>query len=442
MNNFFELGKQIYTKAIAAVDPYNLILEHLKIQDQHMWIRGKKLYNLDKIENIYVIGMGKGTAPMAAAIEACLRDNIKKGAVIVKYGHTENLNIIDQYEAGHPVPDQNTLKFTEPLLEIAKEASENDLVIVLITGGGSALLESLPHPIGLEDLADTSRLLLGCGAAIQEINTIRKHISNVKGGRLAQHIWPAKALSLILSDVIGDPLESIASGPTSPDTTTFTHAMDIVQKYNLENTLPKTVFNHLNEGLNTKIEDTPKAGEALFKNITNVIIGNNQLALECVQGTAKENGFKPLIVTDQVQGEAREIAKMISGMIKSTDASGFPIEKPACLIFGGEPTVTIKGDGLGGRNQEIVLAMLDELKDFAGLFYFCSVGTDGTDGPTDAAGAWISNTTNEQVSIKKLKALDYLNNNDAYHFFEDIGQLIKTGPTRTNVMDLMFCLIK
>lgn len=442
MPDLKKVGEDMVSRAMKAVDPYNLVLDQVERKGDMLVIQDSDRFDLSQFENIYVIGMGKGTAPMAAAVETLLDKRLTEGAIVVKYGHTNSLKVIRQYEAGHPLPDENTLAHTEPILDITDRATEKDLVIVLITGGGSALLESLAGKIELEDLSETNRQLLASGATIQEINTIRKHISEVKGGRLAARIWPAQTVSLILSDVIGDPLESIASGPTAPDPTTFRDALRFVYKYGLEKSLPTKVLNLLQDGETGTIEDTPDPSSEIFGLVKNYIIGNNRLVLERVHNMALEQGFHSLILTDQVEGEAREIARLIAAMIRTAHGSGFPVHAPGCVIMGGEPTVTLRGKGRGGRNQELTLAVLNALGNLKKSFYFCSVGTDGTDGPTDAAGAWIDQDTMEKVSAKHLDPLDYLNNNDAYHFFKEIDQLIKTGPTRTNVMDLIICLVR
>ncbi|MEJ2544392.1 MAG: DUF4147 domain-containing protein, partial [Calditrichaceae bacterium] len=341
---------------------------------------------------------------------------------------------------GHPILYTNTINNTKQILDIADQADENDLVIVLITGGGSALFELLPQGIGLEDLAKVNQLLLSSGAAIDEINTIRKHLSLIKGGQLAKRIAPARTISLILSDVIGDPLQSIASGPTAPDSTTFIQAIEIISKYGLKNKVPEKIMKYLRKGLSSEIPETPDDHDAVFKSVTNYIIGNNALALNNLKQEAENNGYKTIRLTDRVQGEAKEIAKLLAGMIKSGMQSGFPVASPGCILLGGEPTVTLSGDGKGGRNQEITLAVLQEMKDCQSEFYFCSLGTDGTDGPTDAAGAWIDENTISKVARKDMSIADYLKRNDSYHFFKEIDQLIITGPTRTNVMDIIFCL--
>ncbi|MEJ2054574.1 MAG: glycerate kinase [Calditrichaceae bacterium] len=434
------IARRMIDSAIKTVDPYHLIHDQLSIDRDSLKIQEKRIINLSEYENIYVIGTGKGAAPMAYAMEELLGNRLKEGAINVKYGHGQRLNKINLFEAGHPVLDQNTLKNTKTLLEIADKAGKDDLVFVLITGGGSALMELLPDNIELADLAELTQLLLSSGAVINEINTIRKHLSLVKGGQLAKRIAPARTISLILSDVIGDPIESIASGPTAPDPSTYSDSMRILEKYGLMDKIPVSIFEYLNRGKNGSIKETPKKIDVFFKAVENYIIGNNALALSRLKEQAEKNGFKTILLTDRVEGEAKEIARLLAGIIKSGMYSGFPVASPGCIILGGEPTVTLSGSGKGGRNQEITLAMAELLKDVKSKFYFCSFGTDGTDGPTDAAGAWIDEKTKDRIRKKNLSVTDHLKNNDSYHFFKHIDQLLITGPTRTNVMDVIFCL--
>jgi glycerate 2-kinase len=440
MSKHKKIAIDMINSALQTVDPYQLILEQLNLEGNILFIQNRKEIDLTDFNKIYVIGAGKGTAPMSLAVEELLGDRLTNGAINVKYGHGQNLNKIKLFEAGHPILDENTIKNTKQILQIADKAGENDLVIVLITGGGSALLELLPDDIGLNDLTNLNQLLLSSGAAIDEINTIRKHVSLIKGGQLAKRIAPAKTISLILSDVIGDPLQSIASGPTAPDETTFAQAVDIILKYGLLDKIPAKIVTYLQQGLKGKISETPNKDDPVFNLVSNYVIGNNALALNRLRYEAENYGYNTILLTDRVQGEAKEIAKLLAGIIKSGIDSGFPVASPGCILLGGEPTVTLTGSGKGGRNQEITLATFQQLKDCRSEFYFCSFGTDGTDGPTNAAGAWIDENTINMVNNKNLSIADYMKNNDSYHFFKAIDQLIITGPTRTNVMDLIFCL--
>ncbi len=434
------IAEKMITSAIRSVDPYQLITQQLSVEDGTLSFHDQKI-NLNQYERIYVAGIGKAAGPMASAIEAILTGYTIEGSIIVKYGHRVKLTKIRQFEAAHPVPDQNSLSGTQEIINLVQNAGKNDLVFFLISGGGSALFELLPENISLKDLIDFNQQMLSCGATIEEINTLRKHISLVKGGRFAKLVYPARLVSFILSDVIGDPLESIVSGPTAPDPSTFADVEKILKKYELHSKLPHSVIDIFKTGSQKNTEDTPKPGDSVFKDVQNIIIGNNQLALKDLEETATEAGFEPHILTDRVQGEAKEVAKFWAAIIEYGILNKQADAKPLCIISGGEPTVTLKGSGLGGRNQELALAVLEQLKHVKRPFYFCSVGSDGTDGPTDAAGAWI----NQDSYLSSQKAgffpEKYLANNDSYNFFKQTGGLIKTGPTGTNVMDMMFCLL-
>ncbi|MCK4755209.1 MAG: glycerate kinase, partial [Calditrichia bacterium] len=349
------------------------------------------------------------------------------------------LQKIHLHEAAHPVPDENGLRSTEILLTNLDNLTERDCVFVLLTGGGSALLECLPDEIKLDDLQKLSSVLLECSATIHEINCIRKHISLIKGGQLAKKIYPARCVTLALSDVIGDDLSVIASGPTSPDPTTFNDALVILEKYDVTDKIPAVILNHLKRGSESKIPDTPKREDQVFKNVTNIVIGNNRLALNNAKETAESLGFKTIILTSMLEGEAREIARVVASIISEVQLTGTPIKKPACILLGGEPTVKIQGTGKGGRNQELALAVA--LSNINEPYVCVSVGSDGTDGPTDAAGAIVDHTTLSRAESAGLNAQEYLKNNDSYNFFAPLGDLIITGPTGTNVMDVIFALV-
>jgi glycerate 2-kinase len=432
-------AKEIINSGIRAVDPYQLIQDRLHREGEYLYLPQDITVNLEQYEHIYVCGAGKGTAPMAKAMEELLNDKVTGGEIIVKYEHGTDLKYIHQYEAAHPIPDQAGLKATQSLMQTLNNLSEKDCVFMLVTGGGSALLESLPAAISVDDLQRLSIVLLGCGATIHEINCIRKHISQIKGGQLARLIHPAACISLILSDVIGDDLSVIASGPTSPDSTTFSDALAIIEKYQIENDIPSAIRDFLHAGASGAYPDTPKPGDPVFSKVKNMIIGNNRLALGTAEACAKGFNYNTLVLTSMLQGEAREIGLMIAGIIKEIQHADSPVSKPACLLLGGEPTVRITGKGKGGRNQELVLAVA--LSGIDQPYLFASVGTDGTDGPTDAAGAVVTHETLNRSEKQGLNARAYLNNNDSYHFFQALDDLVKTGPTGTNVMDLILALV-
>ena len=434
MNNSRLLAEKMIKAALSSVDPSLLVFEQLKLEGDILTIQGEEGIDLSSYKNIYILGAGKGAAPMAKAVEELLGEKISGGFIVVKYGHTLPLKRIEVLEAGHPMPDKNSLLAGKKALQIAVKAAENDLVIVLLSGGGSSLLEALPQDISLKELGALNEALLGCGAAIGEINTVRKSLSLIKGGKLAEKIHPAKIITLILSDIIGDPPAMIASGPTVVGGKWDENPVSILEKYGLFQKLPAKIIKVLN-----KKADRP---ENAYFNVKNFIIGNNLRALTAAENIAKNAGYKTLLLSDCIEGESREVAKVFTGIIRSIHRNKLPFAPPLCILAGGETTVTLKGSGKGGRNQEMVLAALTEMGGVENPFYFCSIGTDGTDGPTDAAGAWIDEKSFEKAEKKGLNAESYLKNNDSYHFFNKLEQLIKTGPTKTNVMDIMFMLIE
>lgn len=434
-----ESAQNILKSALKAVDPYNLIFEQIKRKKNKLYFKTGFEIDLDKFKNVYLLGIGKGVAPMARAVSKILDKNLISGDIIVKYEHGEPVDKINVHEAGHPIPDENTLKATSTVLGKLKTLNETDLVFVLLTGGGSALFEKLPDTVVLKDLQILNELLLGCGASIDEINCIRKHISYIKGGQLVRHIYPAKIVTLALSDVVGDDLSVIASGPTTPDESTFQDAMTIIKRYKIENKIPASILEVLNDGVSGSTAETPKSQDAIFNSVTNMVIGSNIIALKAAEAKAIKSGFNTLILTSMIQGEVKELSKVIESLIREIHQSNIPIEKPACLLIGGEPTLKVTGMGKGGRNQELALSVLT--KNIEKPYLFLSCGSDGTDGPTDAAGAIVLNTTFQKADLLDLNAKEYLKNNDAYNFFSPLRDLIKTGPTRTNVMDIMITLI-
>lgn len=434
-----ESAQTILKTALKAVDPYNLVFEQIKrIKDKLIFKSGFEL-DLSKYKNVYLLGIGKGVAPMARAVSKILGENFTSGDIIVKYEHGEPVEKITVHEAGHPIPDENTLKASSTVLKKIKNLNDTDLVLVLITGGGSALFEKLPDSVSLTDLQILNELLLSCGATIHEINCVRKHISYIKGGQLAQVIYPAKVVTLALSDVVGDDLSVIASGPTTPDESTFKEAMSIIKKYQISHKIPQSIVHVLNDGIVGQTAETPKSNDAIFNSVTNMVIGSNIVSLKAAEEKAKKLGFNTLILTSMIQGEVKELSIVIEALIKEIQQSDIPVKKPACLLIGGEPTIKLTGKGKGGRNQELALQVLD--KNIKKPYLFLSCGTDGTDGPTDAAGAIVTNGTIQEAELLDLNYKEYLANNDAYNFFSPLRELIKIGPTRTNVMDIMIALV-
>lgn len=440
MENLKETALQIFSAAVDAVKPENLIQRKILRKNDIIKIGGTS-WDLDKYRHIYVIGAGKAAAYLARELENILGDRLFYGQVTVKYGHAIPCRRVRVVEAGHPLLDENGLEATAQILQLVQSAGSQDLVFCLLSGGGSALLEKLPEGISLADLRKTNHMLLSCGADITELNSVRKHLSLVKGGQLARAIAPASCVNLILSDVIGDTLDSIASGPTVADSSTFETAWQVLEKYQLVEKLPATVQLYLQQGLRGKIPETLKPADPVFEKVQNIIIGNNWEALEVAQTTARACGFNTLILTSRLQGESREVAKVLAAVVKEIILNNIPLIRPACLLLGGETTVTQSGSGKGGRNQELVLAALLAMQDVQSDYLIMSCGTDGTDGPTDAAGGMIFPEIWTSAQQKNLNARAFLQNNDAYHFLEQTGGLIKTGPTGTNVMDILLALV-
>ncbi len=434
-----EHALQIFRAGLHAVDPGEAIVRHVTLKDNVLLI-GDRQFNLKDYDRILVVGAGKAVAPMAKAVENLLGNHIVDGVIVVKDGHGLPLKKIKIREASHPVPDERGVRGTEEILSLVEKAGARDLIICLISGGGSALLIAPVEEIPLEDKQETTRLLLACGATIHEFNTVRKHLSRAKGGRLAQMAYPATVASLILSDVVGDDLDVIASGPTVPDSSTFQDAEQILKGYDIWDQLAAAVRNHLAKGSSGQIEDTPKSGHAAFKQCSQVLVGNNLQALEAAGREAQRLGYQPLILTSKAQGEAREVAGFYTAIAREVLSSANPLKPPVCVLAGGETTVTLTGKGRGGRNQEFALAAALTI---AGLdnVVFLSGGTDGTDGPTDAAGAIADGSTVARALEKNLDPKDFLRRNDSYSLFQHLEDLLMTGPTRTNVMDIYMLLV-
>jgi hydroxypyruvate reductase len=427
----------IFRDALAAADPVAATLRHVRLVNGVL-LAARTRYPLRSIRKIHVIGGGKAGAAMARATEKLDLPNALRGdsLVNVKDGNRAKLRWIQLNECGHPVPDQRGVHGAERIAEIATGAGPDDLVLCLVSGGASALLPLPAPPITLEEKQAATRLLLASGANIHEINTVRKHISLIKGGQLARMAYPARVLSLILSDVIGDDLDVIGSGLTAPDASTFGGAKAVLEKYGIIGRVPASVRERIESGARGEIRETPKAGNPAFTRTQNLVVGSNRLAVEAAAAHARELGFNTIILSTMVQGETREIARMHAAIAKEIARYGHPVPPPACVITGGETTVTLRGDGLGGRNQEFVLAAAIDLAGLDGVVVL-SGGTDGTDGPTPAAGAIADGQTIERGP----GAPQYLAANDSYHYFEKLNDLLITGPTNTNVADVRVILV-
>ena len=435
--------EQVQQSALEAVDPEGAVLGCFNRENDQLRVAGRT-YSLPQ-RRVFLIGAGKAGLPMARAVERALGDALEAGMVVVKYGHGGTLQKTTVHEGNHPDPDQGGYQSTQRVLAFLQDnLQKNDLLIVVISGGGSALLPAPVSAITFEEKKAASALLLQSEATIQEINTIRKHLSRVKGGQLLNYTHGAEVITLLLSDVVGDDLASIASGPTNPDPTTFSQCMEIIRRYGLEKKIPGSVLKHLQSGAagSPGSEETPKPGDPRFERVHNVIVGCNMQALQAAAEKASQLGFSPLILSSSITGNTADVALSHVAIARQALETGDPIQPPCCIISGGETTVRLTGTGKGGRNQEFALWCAREIADWSHpKILFASVGSDGTDGPTDAAGALASPETARRALERNLSIQDHLDRNDSYHFFSELGDLIMTGPTLTNVMDLRFVLI-
>jgi len=432
-------ARGIFRTAVDAVDPETAVQRHVAVKGRRLKL-GTEQLNLDDFERILLVGAGKATAPMARALEAILENRISAGAIVVKDGHGLKLKATRVFEAGHPVPDGRGVSGSEAVLDLVSDAGKRDLVLCAISGGGSALMVAPAPGLTLADKQDATRHLLACGATIHEINTIRKHLSRIKGGLLAKTASPATVASLVLSDVVGDDLDVIASGPTVPDRSTFAEAEAILRRYGIWQAVAPAVRERIKGGVSGEFPETPKPGDPAFARGVRLLVGTNLQALEAAALAAGRLGYRPLVLTSKLEGEAREVAKVYGAIAREVVATGKPLAKPACILSGGETTVTLRGDGRGGRCQEFALAAAIALAGTPGVVVLAG-GTDGSDGPTDAAGAVADGETIIRSSAMGVDARDHLRRNDAYRFFEKLDGLLVTGPTRTNVMDVYMLLV-
>jgi hydroxypyruvate reductase/glycerate 2-kinase len=455
--NAKEILSEIFAAALNSVNPVLLVRGHI---DEIL-----SEYTKGGFSQFFIIGFGKASYQMAKAVEESVEgDLITGGIIITKYGHknsdklqgtseglreNKNSSLIPRhsslkiYEAGHPIPDENGVKATEEIINLLKSTDKNTFILCLISGGGSALFVSPYGRITLKEKQKVTELLLNTGADINELNAVRKHISKVKGGRLAEIVYPARIIALILSDVVGDRLDVIASGPTFPDSTTFNDALNVLEKFNLIKKTPENVIETLHKGIQGHIPETPKKDNIVFKNVENIIVGNNLKALNAAKAKAESLGFRAEIISSDITGEARDVGRLLAKRAREArDALCVRRDgKKIFLISGGETTVTVKGNGKGGRNMELALSFAMEIEGIKGIMLL-SAGTDGTDGPTDAAGAIVNGETVTRAKKLGLDPRKYLNNNDSYNFFKEIDSLLITGPTGTNVMDIQITLIE
>jgi glycerate 2-kinase len=427
-------ARQILDAAITAADAARLTRDALERTASDLVVGGER-FQLTRIGRVVVVGMGKASGAMARAADDVLGDLDVSGLVVVKDRRGATPRRVQTVEAGHPIPDARGQAAAEEILRLVRAATADDLVLCLISGGGSALAPAPVPGVTLAEKQTVTRLLLEAGATINELNAVRKHLSALKGGQLARAAAPAPVAALILSDVIGDPLDVIASGPTAPDPTTFADALEILDRFDLGDRVPRSVHTHLLAGVHGQIPETPKPGDAGLRAVTNRVIGNNALVVDAARQEARRLGFEPRVLTDRLEGEARDAARIFAVALREAAASGRSSARPVCLIAAGETTVTVRGPGRGGRCQEFALALVE---DVAGLdaFVVLAAGTDGSDGPTDAAGAIADQTTLDRAHRLGLHPKQALLANDSHGFFARLGDLVVTGPTGTNLMDL------
>jgi hydroxypyruvate reductase len=441
---------RIMAAALSAVEPAAAVRQHLQRDGTRLNVAGQT-YDLQDYARVLLVGAGKAGAPMAQAAADILGAELREGIVIVKAAGAEPgtadphvpsaapRSSVTVLNARHPLPDERGVTATRRIATLLESTSERDLVLVLISGGGSALL-TLPAPdITLDDMEALTQALLACGASIDEINMLRKQLDLVKGGGLARMAAPATLITLILSDVVGNPLDVIASGPTVPNRSSFADAYAVLERYELIDRVPAMVVARLQAGMRGAVAETPGAGDPIFARVQNVLIGSNAQAAAAALEAARAEGFHPLLLTTFAQGEARVVGRLLAAVACELVASGQPVPRPACVVLGGETTVTLRGQGRGGRNQELALAAV---RDMAGLadVALITLATDGGDGPTDAAGAVVTGETLARATEQQLDPDAYLANNDAYAFFAALGDLLQPGPTNTNVNDLAFVL--
>ncbi len=433
---------RIWDSALRAVAPESAICKFVRRKGRVLRIRNYE-YDLSKFNGVWVIGAGKAAASMAKAIESILGSHLTGGLLVTKYGHSLPLSKLEVIEAGHPLPDENSMVAAEKMISFVKNRIvPGGLVLCLLSGGASSLLVSPAEGITLEDKLVCTHLLLNAGASIQELNAIRKHLSNLKGGGLARLMKRKRFVSLILSDVVGDDVSTIASGPLTADSTTFADCIEIFEKLKLSNQIPPAVRHRFDMGVAGLIAETPKAGDPVFQKSETVIIGSNSQACAAAAQAATHLGYNTMVLTSRLEGDNEEAARFHMNVASEIAFESRPLRRPACIVSGGETTVRVSGRGTGGRNQEFSLHCAVQLAHLPAPCLVASLGTDGTDGPTDAAGAISDNTTLMRSAKYGARFLnDSLDNNDSYGFFKRLGDLIITGPTRTNVMDLHIVLI-
>jgi len=422
--------------AVQAADPSGVIMENVKLDGSRL-IVSHETYDLSQVKNIYVVGAGKASGQMALALEKTLDDRITQGCVNILRGTSSRYRTqrIELNEASHPLSDQAGVRGAEKMIQLAENARKDDLLICLISGGGSALLPLPRKGLSLSEKQTITKSLLRAGANINELNSVRKHLSDIKGGWLAKKVGGASIITLILSDVVGDPVDVIASGPTAPDQSSFNDAISVLKKYKLWERTPKKIRKILIDGKAARIPETPKAEDETFSRVKHFILFNNRQACEAAAAYLKRTRLTTSILSTTMEGEANQVGKVLGSIAREMAVWNRPFAKPSAFIIGGETTVTVHGKGTGGRNQEVALSAAFPISSADGIV-IASMGTDGIDGPTDAAGAIVDGSTITRAKALQMSAEKFLVENDSYNFFLKLGDLILTGPTGTNVNDV------
>lgn len=432
-------ARELFDQAIKEADPRKCVLEHLELKGERLRVGGES-FNLSDFKSVYVVAFGKAASAMAAALEELLGERITEGIVVSNARSERTFRKMDFHLSSHPVPDEKSVEAAKKVVSLLEKSGEKDLVIFLISGGGSSILAMPSEGLTIEDKRAATQRLMLCGVDTYGLNTVRKKMSQIKGGGLLKKALPSQVITLILSDVVGDQLEFIASGPTVPDTTTYQDAWRVIEALELEHKIPPRVVVHLEKGRKKSGSPTMDREQYERSGATTIVVGNNHKAIVSMEKMAKKMGYNTLFLSSQISGEAREVAKVLAGISFDIKRFGRPVKKPACILFGGETTVNVMGRGRGGRNTETALSFCFEItgsKGIVGLF----AGTDGIDGPTDAAGAICDGQSRLVARSMGISARDHLADNDSYSFFETLGDLIKTGSTGTNVMDVGVVLI-
>jgi glycerate-2-kinase len=439
-HEFRKMLLNVLNVVLDSVNPINLVKNNVKVIDNRLVVQDFVL-DLSGFRKILVVGAGKAVGGMAYGLECVLGNKISDGLVIVPRGSKiPPLKRVKVFEASHPIPDHSSVSGAKMILELLKSLNENDLVIVLISGGGSALMSLPVNGITLEDKSMVIKSLMLRGANIVELNTVRKHLSQVKGGQLVRHVYPATVVSLIISDVVGNPIDVIASGPTAPDSTTFDDAINILKRYALWESISERVKDFLIRGVKGEVSETPKSDDPIFKRVHNIIIADNSFACRVAVRELERLGINAVYLSSSVEGEARYVGSVIGDIIKGIIRGETNFNKPIGIVIGGETTVTVRGSGIGGRNQELCLSAAFRIRGLRNVI-IASIGTDGIDGMTDAAGAIVDGSTIDRGIAKGLDPFKYLENNDSYSFFKALDDLIITGPTGTNVNDILISII-